>query len=157
MAAVVALMLSACGGGGSAATGTDASDKYVGRWVKCNVFLTTVAGKNSYTDELTVTKVGAATYSVAGARNEFVANDCTGTGAPIVGESGTTVYTIVGTKTASLVVADKVTYPTGASTVARDIAYVDTAGSQLRLGYSAGGYDTDGYPNALDPAVYNKQ
>jgi hypothetical protein len=157
MAAVAALVLSACGGGGSAATGTDASDKYVGRWVKCNVFLTTVAGKNSYTDELTVTKVGASTYSVAGARNEFVANNCTGTGAAIVGESGTTVYTIVGTKTANLVVADKVTYPTGASTVVKDIAYVNAAGTELRLGYPAGGYDTEGYPNALDPAVYNKQ
>lgn len=158
MAAVAVLVLSACGGGGSAAiSGADASDKYVGRWVRCNVLLATVAGKNSYTDELTVIKVGAATYSVAGARNEFVASNCTGTASPIIGESGTTVYTIVGTKTASLVTVDKVTYPTGASTVVKDLAYVNAAGTQLQLGNSGAGQDSDGYPNALESAVYAKQ
>ncbi len=150
---LAAMMLTACGGGGSTTTaaGTDASDKYVGTWKRCNVYQGgPLNGFLDYSDRLVITKVGAASYNSAGAKFDHTDAQCTSAGTPIIGDTGATVFTITGTKAVTPYTVDTLTYPVGASLTAKDIAYVNLAGPTLQVGSSSGGVDAAGYPNALE-------
>jgi hypothetical protein len=158
LALATASLLTACGGDSAAPAApvaNDPADKYVGTWVRCNKLNLTVNGDNSFTDEGVITKAGASSYQVVAARNSFVSANCTGTASPVVGESATTVYTIVGSATASGVAADKVTYPAGPGLTNKDLIYVN--GNQLQEGNLSSTKDADGFPSELTTAPYIKR
>ena len=165
------LALSACGGGGSggttaATTTTDLVGKYVGKWsTGCGgpVTITATGAITSSKQTVTITKVSDSAYSAAGGSVDYVGAGCTGTGTPVVGETGTTVFTIVGTKTASGTAAsggsgevDKVTYPASAGASSKDIIYVNAAGPTLQRGNTSGTKDADGFPDTLLAQRYAK-
>lgn len=155
---LTAITLTACGGGSSttAASGTDASDKYVGTWKRCNVYNIAQGNFLAFSDVLTIAKVGAASYSSAGSRFDHTDAACTSTGTPVLGEAGTTVFTITGTKTVAPYLVDTLTYPGVPGTTAKDIAYVNLAGPTLQLGSGSAGIDAAGYPNALEGVRFIK-
>lgn len=111
-----ATALVACGGGDDGAA-SEATDKYVGSWSSACTDLSTVLGRpNSYKSTLTLRKTGAASYASATANVEWANTSCAGPSTPIVGKSGVTVFTIVGTKRIG---SDKLNYPREAAWSAR--------------------------------------
>lgn len=147
--------LSACGGGGGGAVVADASDKYVGVWNSACVAGAPSGGNSFYKTTLTISKIGAATYSLGSVINGYPAAGCSGAGTLVPGDSGTLVQTIVGNKTIGADLVDKVTYPNGVGT-SKDVAFVNTAGPTLQRGNS-GALDADGFPTTLEATRYAKQ
>ena len=133
---------------------SEAADKYVGSWSSACTDLSTVLGQpNSYKSTLTLRKTGAASYASATANVEWANASCTGPSTPIVGESGVTVFTIVGTKRIG---SDKLSYPLGGSLVGKSAALVSANGLGLHLG-KPNAVDVDGYPATLDAGVFTPQ
>lgn len=174
MASVCTLALGACGGGGggtttaTATTTTDLVGKYVGKWsTACSgpATITATGAISSSKQTVTITKVSDSTYSATGGSVDYVGAGCTGTGTAVVGETGTTVFTVVGTKTATGTATsggsgevDKVTYPaSGAGATGKDIIYVNAGGPTLQRGDTGGAKDADGFPNALLAQRYAKE
>jgi hypothetical protein len=156
-AAFTALSLAACGGGDSTTTSSsDSSDKYVGTWKRCNIYAVPMGANLAYSDRLVIAKVSATSYSSAGAKFDHTDTACSSTGVPIAGDSGTTVFTIVGSKTVGTNLVDTLTYPNGSGT-SKDIAYVNLAGPTLQLGNPSSSLDAAGFPTALDLVRFAKQ
>ena len=166
------LALSACGGGGSggttaATTTTDLVGKYVGKWsTGCGgpVTITATGAITSSKQTVTITKVSDSAYSAAGGSVDYVGAGCTGTGTPVVGETGTTVFTVVGTKTATgtfsaggTAEVDKVTFPASGAVTGKDLIYQNSTGVSLQRGDTGGAKDADGFPNAVLGQRYIKE
>ena len=148
--------LVACGGGDDGAA-SEAADKYVGSWTSACTDLSAALGRpNSYKSTLTLRKTGAASYASETGNVEWANASCTGPSTPIVGESGATVFTIVGTKLIGSDTVDKLSYPLGATGVGKSVVLVSASGLSLRLG-NPNAVDSDGYPTALDATVFTKQ
>lgn len=136
---------------------SEAADKYVGSWSSACTDLSTVLGQpNSYKSTLTLRKTGAASYASATANVAWANASCTGPSTPIVGESGVTVFTIVGTKLIGSDTVDKLSHPLGGSLVGKSVALVSANGLGLRLG-NPNAVDVDGYPTTLDAGVFTPQ
>lgn len=156
----IAAVLTACGGGTTTpvvSSGNDLSDKYVGNWKQCTPYKVPVNSFLAYSSTLAITKIGANSYQTVAGNNDHTDASCTSAAVVIQGENGTTVYTITGTKMIGSTTVDTVTYPTGGSTVAKNLAYVNTAGPTLQLGATGSGNDANGYPNALETNRFAKQ
>lgn len=153
-----AALLTACGGSDDEpAAGGSSSGKYAGTWASACVDLSGALGRpNSYKSTLVITSPDATKYTATGGNTEWANATCSGTGAPIVGESGTVTSTIVGTRTIGTDTVDKVNYPGSGTTVLKNISFVSADGLSLRVGGS-GTLDADGYPTVLDATVYTKQ
>ncbi len=171
VAAVSVLVLVACGGGGGSTTptatvSTDLVSKYVGKWsTGCNGPATLGSGAvTSSKQTVTIVKLSDTSYSAAGGSVDYVGAGCTGTGTPVAGETGTLVFTIAGTKTASGTATvggsgevDKVTYAASATVTSKDIIYVNAGGPTLQRGNTSGAKDADGFPDALLLQRYAKE
>jgi hypothetical protein len=152
----VAGLLSACGGGDDPAAG-GSSGKYAGTWASACTDLSSALGRpNSYKSTFVITSPDATKYTATGGNTEWANATCTGTGAPIAGESGSTTFTLVGTKTVGSDTVDKVTAPGAGTTTLKNISFVSADGRSLRLGGS-GTPDADGYPTVLNATVYTTQ
>ena len=137
-------LLSACGGGGDdgpkanpSSSGNSAA--YAGKWLGDCI----VEGTNSYRTQLVFTATSGTTLQVATTYYDYTGTVCGGTARL---SSGTGQVSIVGTKTASGDVVDKVNITMGGSTMEKDILYSD--GRKMVTGDSSA--DSAGYPNALD-------
>lgn len=147
--------LAACGGGDD--TGNGLADKYVGVWASPCTDLSAALGRpNSYKTLLTLKKTADASYSSEGGNTEWANATCTGAGTPIVGESGSTVFTIVGTLVLGSDTVDKLNFG-AAPSLRKSISMVSADGQGLRVGSGGGGVDADGYPSSLNATVYTKQ
>lgn len=152
---LLAATLAACGGGDD--TGNGLADKYVGVWASPCTDLSAALGRpNSYKTLLTLKKTADAAYSSEGGNTEWANATCAGGGTPILGESGTTVFTIVGTKVVGSDTVDKLNFG-AAPSLRKSISMVSADGRSLRLGSDASVFDADGYPSTLYPTVYTKQ
>lgn len=149
-------LLAACGGGSPAASsvaaGNDPSDKYVGTWKRCTAYNAPSNGFLSYGSTLSITKVATSTYRVTSTNSDHTDAVCASAATVIAGESGTIDYTIVGSKTASGVTVDLVTYAGSG----KSIVYVNAAGTNLQEG-GYGGLDSSGYPISLNASPFTKQ
>ena len=158
--AALAAVLTACGGGSdapAAAAATAGASRYAGTWTSACVDLSSALGRpSSYRSNFTITATNASSYTAAGGNTEWTNNNCGGTGTPIAGESGSTTFTVSGTKTIGSDVVDKLTYAGGGGATLKSLSFVSPDGRSLRLG-GTGTPDAEGYPTALDPTVYTKQ
>jgi hypothetical protein len=153
---VIALV--ACGGSDSTTPiATDASDKYVGTWKRCIPYNIPQGSFLAYSETAAITKVTASSYRSVSSRADHTDVNCSTAGTPIVGESLDSVFSLVGTKSIGGNIVDTVTYPTGPSTTAKDIAYVNSAGPTLQIGDTNSGLDANGFYNALDNRRFLKQ
>lgn len=155
LALLAVSVLAACGGGSPAAAGSagnDPSDKYVGTWKRCTAYNAPSNGFLAYGSTLSITKVATSTYRVTSSNSDHTDALCASAATLIVGESGTIDYTIVGSKAASGVTVDLVTYAGSG----KSIVYVNAAGTTLQEG-GYGGLDASGYPISLNTSPFTKQ
>ena len=150
----------------TATVSTDLVSKYVGKWsTGCSGPATLGSGAvTSSKQTVTIVKLSDTSYSAAGGSVDYVGAGCTGTGTPVAGETGTLVFTIAGTKTASGTATvsgsgevDKVTYAASATVTSKDIIYVNAGGPTLQRGNTSGAKDADGFPDALLLQRYAKE
>jgi hypothetical protein len=167
---VAALVLAACGGGGttvtpSSTTGVDLVGKYVGTWsTACGgpVTITATGAVSSSKQTVVIKKVSDSSFSAEGGSVDYVGAGCTGTGTPVVGETGASVFTVVGTKTVSNTTptgtdaVDKLTYPASATTSAKDIIFLNSAGPTLQRGDTSSAKDADGFPTLVFSQRFTK-
>jgi hypothetical protein len=124
----------------------------VGAWKRCTAYNAPYNGFLAYGSTLSITKVASSTYRVTSSNSDHTDALCASAATLIVGESGTIDYTIVGSKAASGVTVDLVTYAGSG----KSIVYVNAAGTTLQEG-GYGGLDAAGYPISLNASPFTKQ
>lgn len=93
---------------------------------------------------------------------DYVGADCTGTGTAVVGETGTSVFTVVGTTTATNTTptgtdaVDKLTFAPTPGTTDKDIIFLNSAGPTLQRGNRSGPKDAEGYPTTVGVERFTK-
>lgn len=126
----------------------DAADKYVGTWVtNCEN-----DGTDSTIGTATYVKASANVYTGSSTADVYFGTACTGSVVKTVGLTNMRM-TIVGSKTASGVVADKV-MGTATEGVGKIIMYSD--GAAIQTGPN-GALDADGFPNTLSSIKFYKK
>lgn len=104
---------------------------------------------------LTLKRTADSAYSSEGGNTEW-ANATCGGGRPIVSESGTTVFNIVGTKVLGSATVDKLNVGAEPS-LRKSISMLNSDGQDLRAGSGGGAVDADGYPSTLNATVHARQ
>ena len=106
---------------------------------------------------LTLKRTADSAYSSEGGNTEWAnANATCGGGRPIVSESGTTVFNIVGTKVLGSATVDKLNVGAEPS-LRKSISMLNSDGQDPRAGSGGGAIDADGYPSTLNATVHARQ
>lgn len=152
-ALLTSLTLVACGGGGGTApTAVDVTDKYLGSWTICTADQT-----NANTSIKTIfdfKKINVSSISFTLVDDSYSNSTCSGTAIP-GSDYGAGVANFAGTKLVGSETVDKIDFTLATPEVktVKDIGFYN--GSGLKFGNDAL-VDSNGYPTALDPDTATK-
>ena len=105
---------------------------------------------------LTLKRTADSAYASEGGNTEWANATCVGGGRPIVSESGTTVFNIIGTKVLGSATVDKLNVGAEPS-LRKSISMLNSDGQDPRAGSGGGAVDADGYPSTLNATVHARQ